>query len=59
MATASKTKQISAEQRQAIMERYRVPAKNPAAPTERAAAARRAMSGVQLGFRVTKASYRP
>jgi hypothetical protein len=50
---------LSEEQRLAVIEAYRVPAKSKQPARERAAAARRAMTGVRLPVSVTKSLYRP
>lgn len=50
---------LSEEQRRAVIEAYRVPPKSDRPALERAAAARRAMTGVRFPVPVTKSLYRP
>jgi hypothetical protein len=50
---------LSEEQRRAVIEAYRVPPQSDRPASERAAAARRAMTGVRFPVPVTKSLYRP
>lgn len=57
MAMTART--LTDEQRRQVLEAYLVKPKSERSPSERAEAARRAMSGLRLPRPVTKADYRP
>jgi len=56
---AMTTRTLTDEQRRQVLEAYLVKPKSERSPSERAKAARRAMSGLHLPRPVTKADYRP